>query len=299
MFSLAYTLPLDLRSRLARLSVLRESILVIPLSAAKEHIVRFETSQECIRASLALSGIRVRKEDRSPATIGYKKALDRISDEWVATTKSVRFTSVVELARSVYVGPLSHHMRIFGTFQQPIEKLLNYLETQEEQPVIQAAVSLGFLSASILPTGDPGLVPRLLSRLFLSKHGYDIRGLVAPERQWSANESSYRNALTGSAKRQNMTEWILFYVESLIHEYSQSLKNLESANELPASLRLTDRQQTILHLLDDPTKSITNREIQKRFRISQITSSRELTRLTILGLLAVHGKGRSVSYSRI
>lgn len=302
MFSLAYTIPFDLRSRLTRLSSLRESILVIPLSPEKERTLRFEAKSESIRSTLALAGIRIPRNvfhDKSPLVAGVKCALNSIQDSWVASNQTVTYTAVVELAHHVYVGPISTHLRTFTSFQQPIEKLLSYLDTQEEQPVIQAAVSLGFLSAGILPAGDPGLIPRLLSRLFLAKHGYDVRGLAAPEQQWATHEASYRNALTGSAKRENMTEWIEFYVESLMHEFTQTLKNLESGNQLSLSLRLTDRQQAILHLLDDPTRSITNREIQKRFRISQITASRELTRLVTLDLLTPHGKGRSTSYVKI
>ena len=62
---------------------------------------------------------------------------------------------------------------------------------------------------------------------------------------------------------------------------------------------LNERQKVIMTLLDDPQAIITNRTIQKIFHVSAITSSRDLAKLTMLGLLIQQGKGRSVRYTRI
>lgn len=284
MFSLAYSIPLDLRARLTRLQTLRQTILGTPISWDQEHMLRWEAKRQSIAASLRLSGIQSTSND------AYQRAINLIEDQWTASTRTVDFPVVAMFARLTHTTLTQKHA---------IQKLLDYLDTQEEQPIIQAALALGFLSASILGPNDPGLVARLLSRLFLAKHGFDLRGLAAVERQWEQVESSYRNALAGSTKRENMTEWILFYVESLEHEFARCLKSLESVREPTRATRLTERQRAIVHLVDDPARSITNRAIQKHFRISQITASRELTLLTALGLLRPHGKGRSVSYTAI
>lgn len=62
---------------------------------------------------------------------------------------------------------------------------------------------------------------------------------------------------------------------------------------------LNDRQKSILNMLDQPTASITNRLTQKAYKVSQITASRDLAKLTTLGFLFSHGKGRSVYYTRV
>ncbi len=62
---------------------------------------------------------------------------------------------------------------------------------------------------------------------------------------------------------------------------------------------LNDRQTSILNMLDLPQGSITNRKIQKAYKVSQITASRDLAKLTTLGFLFSHGKGRSVYYTKV
>ncbi len=45
--------------------------------------------------------------------------------------------------------------------------------------------------------------------------------------------------------------------------------------------------------------TITNKKVQKLFKVSQITASRDLAKLASVGLLFTHGKGRSVYYTKV
>ncbi|OGK57462.1 hypothetical protein A3H83_03340 [Candidatus Roizmanbacteria bacterium RIFCSPLOWO2_02_FULL_39_8] len=63
-------------------------------------------------------------------------------------------------------------------------------------------------------------------------------------------------------------------------------------------LSLNSRQREIIQMLEDPKSRITNKQVQKKFSVSQITASRDLAKLTIVGVLFSHGKGRSTWYSK-
>jgi len=61
---------------------------------------------------------------------------------------------------------------------------------------------------------------------------------------------------------------------------------------------LNDRQNKILERLENPNLKITNKDVQKMFGVSQITASRDLSKMANLGILLPHGKGRSVFYTK-
>ena len=72
-----------------------------------------------------------------------------------------------------------------------------------------------------------------------------------------------------------------------------------ASSPAPTTLkRLTIRQKEILYLLEKPETPITNKQIQQVFKVSQITASRDLARLSIVGLLLPHGKGRATYYTK-
>ena len=77
------------------------------------------------------------------------------------------------------------------------------------------------------------------------------------------------------------------------------LENILHKNNASASLwRLSNRQKLIMEKLENPNIKITNREVAKMFAVSQITASRDLSKMVNLGILLPHGKGRSVYYTK-
>ena len=100
-----------------------------------------------------------------------------------------------------------------------------------------------------------------------------------------------------------MTVWLEYFTFCAMSALEKALevaKNLRFQEELPASFwKLNTRQKQILEALEKPDEKVTNKEVQKVFKVSQITASRDLTHMANLGLLLAHGKGRSVFYTRV
>jgi Fic family protein len=101
----------------------------------------------------------------------------------------------------------------------------------------------------------------------------------------------------------SLTLWLEYFAESILEqteEIFQSIKNPKTGmiDSGKSYCELNERQRSILSFLDQPQMTITNRQVQRKYKISQITASRDLTKLTNLGCLFSHGKGRSVYYTR-
>lgn len=312
MLRLSYAISPDLRENLRTIDALRTQILTTPLSPADELTLRWTAKVRNIQGSLALAGIKLPARDieahlsgehtARPSVIkGYGNALNLIADEWVANISPVTQHTYDTIAQTVYVGPLIKHRTLQGSAHTSLRQLCGYLENQSEHAVIRAGIALGMLSGIILPKDDPGLAPRLLSLIYLARESYTLRGFAAFEHQWSEEASSYTLALSTVDTQAHLNQWLLFFAQSVQTQYAKIIQTLGTSTKRRASVLalLNDRQRAIVHLLDDPTASITNKIVQKRFRISQITASRDLAKLTTLGVLLSHGKGRSVSYTRI
>lgn len=310
MIPLSYTMSSDLRESLRHIDDLRTKVLTTALSPGNEHAFRWEATLARIQGTLALANIKLSRKDiaKTLATMpkresslvhGIKHAMDWLGDAWVASSKTVGPSALEGLISFVAVGPLSSSKRTFSSTSQPVRQLLEFLENQTEHPVVRAGIALGILSGFIAPPEDPGVAARLIASLFLAKDGYGLRGMGAPEHQWANESSSYHVALSTVAIEGNLNHWLLFFTQSVEANTANVASEIATPRRgSPSQLwALNDRQRAILHLLDDPEVSITNKTVQKRFRVSQITASRDLAKLVTASILIPHGKGRSVSYT--
>lgn len=311
MLPFSYTITSDLRENLRQIDLLRAPILTTPLPVEAEHMLRWQARVNRIGGSLTLAGIKVSKNEieqalagghkqGSPIVLGYNNAITHIENTWIANTKSVTVDAIAGIKDMVHIGPFASYKREAVSMQKPLKQLFQYLESQEHA-VIHAGIASGILTSSIFPQNHPGLVSRLCATLYLSNEGYLLRGLAAPEHQWALDPGAYRTALESISREGNLNVWLLYFAQSLYTHYEKLAAQIAQPAKLPQSkiALLNDRQRAIMHLLDNPQASITNKTVQKRFRISQITASRDLAKLTALGLFLPHGKGRSVSYTRI
>ena len=152
-----------------------------------------------------------------------------------------------------------------------------------------------------IPT--PGILARLVHYLFLAKYGFDTRGWVTPERVWQADEVTYKRLIEAYTKDHALTRWLEYIAQSMqtnLETLAADIRESRFHIEYPPSFwELSDRQKEIMKLMAHPETTITNRQVHKRFRVSQITASRDLAKLTSLGLLYPHGKGRAVYYTKI
>jgi hypothetical protein len=311
MLSFSYTIALQLRETLNAITRLRTQILTVPLSPKTEIKLVWEGTAIRTWATLSIAGFDVPKHEvatilanpvkstRAILTIiGLRGGFDFIHSQWRANPRPVSISALETLFHLANPGDA----RSFTLIESSLKELLAYLAAQEEHPVIQAAIAhMHILTIPDLP--EPGVFARLVHYLCLSKYGFDIRGWIAPERVWQNDQETYARLIATYSENHTLTRWLEYIAQSMQANLETILADIQESRfhiEYPAVFwELSDRQKEILKRMDTPDVSITNRQIHKRFKVSQITASRDLSKLTALGLLYPHGKGRAVYYTKI
>lgn len=313
---LSFTFSTALRSSLQKIDSFRRQILLSPIPPRAELRLRWEAMLNRIYWSLALAGDPLPKaeiiklltaEKKRPAqaeqeVVNYKKALDYISQEWLVTPRRVTPQTVIDLYDISCRQTVGKGARISSPRENSIKHLLEYLQTGSDHPIIQAGIAQArLINIQPFPDGN-GRVARLLSLLFLYKYGYDVRGFLVLSDYWRKDSSGLEYATKRSLESKNFTVWLEYFAHGILVEVekiAQNLKNLTFQTDLPTTFwELNDRQKAVFTLLEEPEANITNKKVQKRFKVSQITASRDLAKLASLGLLLAHGRGRSVFYTR-
>ncbi len=311
MLSFSYTIGLQLRETLNTVNRLRTQILILPIPQKNELKLTWEGTAIRTWATLSIAGFDVPKHEvatilanpvkptRAISTIvGLRHAYDFIHSEWRANPRPVGISALETLFHLTY----PYDNRSFGLIESSLKELLSYLAAEEEHPIIQAGIAHMHILASP-DIAESGIFARLAHYLFLSKYGFDIRGWVTPERVWQADKETYSRLTAAYQKDQALTQWLEYVAQSTQTNLETTLADIQESRshiEYPTSFwELSERQKEIVKLMDKPDTSMTNREVHKRFKVSQITASRDLAKLTSLGLLYPHGKGRAVYYTKI
>lgn len=311
MSAISYTLSSQLQGSLQNIDALRRDILLAVLPPRDELRFRWQAMIDRIYWSLTFSDTPLSKNDIAELLTGaskkrltplqqeavaYKKALDYITQEWLASQKPVPLKTVLILYQLGCPGRLSID-------QESLRTCLSYFQGSNEHPVIQAGlVHLQILAFSPTTSGN-GRLASLLTYLFLYKDGFDCRGFLVLDEYFRRNLTDYQQLLKQAKQTGTQTWWLEFFAKGVATQLEKTLEDITSGRtrmEIPAStLKLNERQKEILTILENPDTTITNRQAQKLFKISQITSSRDLAKLASLGLLFTHSKGRSVYYTRV
>lgn len=317
MLPLSYTVSLDLEELLGRIDNLRTKILTTPISPKNELRHRFEAMVDRLYATSYLADIPVSKKTilkclrgqpvkttRESVTISRLHVTYRtIFSDWVASSKDITFNAIESIALLALPMDQSAVKRALKAQESHIRELVGFLETKIEHPVIQASIAHTILSTHAIIAGDYGRVARLVSTLYLAKHGYDLRAMLAPETIWMSQESSYELSFSSVDKQNNLNHSLLFFATTICNSMEKLAIDLTDSrfhSEYPSSFwELNDRQKLILSTTEDTNISLTNKVVQKRCKTSQVTASRDLAKLVSLGLLYPHGKGRSVYYTRV
>lgn len=315
MRSFSYTISAQLKTNLLLLQELRSKLLTTPLSPKTDLALRWETTLDRVYYSLMLTDdSQVKRKDvlatisafsilkrpkkltaEEKTVLKYKRAIDLIGQNWLVTDKILTNKVVVAL----------HEVGCVGTYRKrdaELKQILDYVQTAGDHPAIQAAIVYAAI-IDLHPFSDGnGRLARLLSLLFLYKHGFDVRGLICIEREWFLKQDEFKKALDQGINSAHITLWIEYFTQSLINSLSEKLQDIVSIKTQGGYekkfFNLNDRQKSILTLLEEPNSTITNRVSQKHFNISQITASRDLARLSTLGLLIPRGRGRSIYYAK-
>jgi hypothetical protein len=316
MVSIAYTISPYLSRYLEKVELLRQQIILYPLTPRREMELQFATTLDRIQFTLAFiekpippSDIKTilanqivfamqknpKLDAQQAAVLNYKSGLDYIKRNWTLNADMVTNKDFVQLFSFLSDQPLPIP-------EQRMKEIVTYLQTSADNPLIQAAIAK-LLFRSIMHPGPEGeAFSTLCAYLFLYKGGQDCRGMILLEKAWYEDKKIFLGQYNTVIAKQNITNWVEFFVKTLSGELeiiqtklSQNPPQVDHEN----IGKLNERQKTIMTLLDDPKTVITNRTVQKIFHISQITASRDLAKLTSLGLLFTQGKGRSVRYTRI
>ncbi len=309
---LSYNLSSSLTESLQKIEDLRQKILLTPLSAKTETRLRWEAMINRIYWSLVLSGSPLTKAemvklltsegkkkrftDEEQEVISYKKALDYISQNWLVTTERITPKVVVTL------HDLACPDQLRGG-EAPLKQVLDYLQASSENPVVQAGVAqIQLITLAPFSDGN-GRTARLLALLFLYKAGFDFRGLLVLDEYFRRDLAAFRQTTENVSKSQSLTLWLEYFAQGVAAQLEKAQEDLtlqRSHLDLPATFwNLNDRQKEILTQMSQPDSTITNKKVQKQFKVSQITASRDLSRLAYLGLIFARGKGRSIYYTKV
>lgn len=317
MFTLSYTKSATLTETLMRIDLLRTQILTTPLPIKSEQRLMFRSSVYAAYTELSLAGIpltideiiaiRTATKQYTSATgiavISYQNALLWIAKQWSGNMHPILAGDMQVLATILFTKP-SRIDREFTRQKEDIASLSTYLSTLSDHPVIRAGlVHAFFLSHPVSPT-DHGIFASLMNTLVRSQYGYTLRGM-ATHMMDIDDAKRFAFAKETIQTYGQCTQWLEYVAESVEATYKRLLLTLikESRTGTKDILmdrvsELTKREEDIMTLVLVPNAKITNRQIQLRFHISAITSSRHLKKLTALGFLFAHGKGRSVYYTR-
>lgn len=318
MIKFAFHISELLRESLQKAESLRRNILITPLSPKAHLQLTWEAMLNRVYYSLVLTNVSVTKEEviKTLSQQGFfvfltqkqksltktekeiimcKRTYDYIKNSWLVSDKPITTKSLILLHSAVSNSESISRM-------SEVKTMLDYIQANVENPIISAAIAHIEL-LKIAPFRDKNEETALfLDNLLLYKYGHDLKGLLVPEEYWFEDKSSYTYHLNNFVKAENITLWIEYFAHGIVVALEKVHKKLITKHfetHLPASFwNLNDRQKAILAALDMPASTINNRKVQKLFRVSQITASRDLAKLALLGLLISRGKGRSITYSR-
>lgn len=316
MTGISFTITPITADNLNAIDALRVKILATPMPYLEERKLRWHATITHIIGSLSLSGMPVshgqvmtyllhpsKKPDQiEHAVLAYKNILDWFAESWTANPKPISFSLLEAFARVLLPERLvTPSLR---ADEHDIRHLLAYISTQSDHPVILAGVAHGLLAETAISETTHGMFTNLVRTLMFTKYGYDCRGWIALEPYCNEDKNRYYRALSSIERTGQQTAWIEYFtaMTKIAYESLESVisgKSVSPFTATPAALwQLNDRDQKLLRILESPTNRITNHDLQTLFHISQVTASRTLTRLTALGLLYTHGKGRSVYYTK-
>lgn len=317
MVPIAYTISPYLLRYLDRLEAIRQQIILFPLSPKRELGLQFQATIDRVHFGLALTETHIHpekiktllanqvvfaiqnrtqyKDSSQKSILRYKESLDYIKRDWRLSSQTITAKTLM------YLYSFTGNPQIKLPEKQ-LQDIVTYLHASADNPFIQAALAKLQIRSLLPETAQTELFSTVSSYLFLYQSGMDCRGLLILEKPWAQERKLFDGYYTTARLKPNITTWIEYFVKTVCKQLEityQSLTQSTARLDEEKIGELNERQKVVMTLLDDPQAIITNRTIQKIFHISPITASRDLAKLTILGLLIQQGKGRSVRYTRI
>lgn len=316
MINLSYHLSEVIEENLKEIEVYKIKVLTTPVRPIVELRHRWEASLAKIYWGLTLADNPLSKnqmakllthqlpkkmKDVEKEVISYMKTIIYIRENWTGSNLPLTSKNILDIydlsCKSVFGSTISY----YKSKEDEVNKIIEFIESGKDHPVIKAGLlQIEIIKLSPFENGT-GRVARLLSQLILAKYGYDLRGLLVLEEYYRSDLVSLKEATTSIERYKNATKWLEYFTTGVRQSMEKTLKTVDlKGSDLkgPVVWKLTDRQKRILESLENPAHKITNKEVQKMFKVSQITASRDLSKMANLGVLLPHGKGRSVFYTK-
>jgi len=313
---LAYNLSSNIKDNLQKIEALRRQILLLPIPPKTELRLRWEAFLQRTYWSLILAGNPLSKADvikllstqrktrlasEQKEVVNYKKALDFIRENWFISSRPVSLTTIKKLYDLACKPTLGSGSRLSAT-QKKLQPFIDYLQAGKESPIIQAGIAqISIINADAFGEGN-GSIARLVPYLYLYKHGYDFRGFLVLDEYLRKDLFSLKEAIESVGRNKHLTLWLEYFTNGILTQLRSAYKIASSSKfqtDLPAAFwKLNDRQIDILNSLEQPGAKVTNKKVQGKYKVSQITASRDLSKMVKLGFLFSHGKGRAAYYTR-
>lgn len=311
----SFSIAPQTREMLNLIDTNRRQIILTPIRQQLELKLRWEAqlrrvynllfSQSIIVSQSQVEKVLLSEENHNEDPVGKeivfgRKSLQYIKSQYSLLPKDITFKDLESLAE---VAAIAGFWKIDRKTFETLKNLLSYIQAGSEHPVVQVGLWYGqiFHIASSIE-GVIKLAP-LVGYMFLYKSWYEMRDLLVFDDGLIHSKSLFTKHLQVAWQEQNSSSFLNYFIEEFLRQTDEIIKkihgHMQDPESFPSFTHLTARQQGILSLFDSPSTEITNRKVQKAFQISQITASRDLSKLVILGLLYPHGKGRSVYYTKI
>lgn len=171
-----------------------------------------------------------------------------------------------------------------------------YNSDTETHPLVKCA-SFCYEFVSIHPFQDGnGRLSRLIATLLLLKNGYQWIQYVSFEHEIESKKDAYYRALRNCQSQrpnEDITEWIVFFLNSLLNIQFQLLEKLELSG---LQSRLSPKEKSILSFIGNHS-GCKSGEIAKKLDIPNPTAKRILSDLLLKNLIVKHGNGPGTNYS--
>lgn len=274
MNSLAYTVSPILAETLTSIDQLRTAILLTPIPPHLEARLRWRTTR------------LPELDERQRMTFGS------LRNDWSAQGKTFSMRTLEAIVETMFPKLKRSLLRTMREEEQEWKRFFAYLSAQKDHPVIQSG--LLYATASESKLASVRSFPPLITLLSLATTWYDCRGtlpLPSPTERAGSILERYGQ----------LTVWLEAFTREMAATYEALSQTMNAARTepMPTAWNLPNRHKRILSLFENPKATVTNRDIQRLFHVSQVTASRDLAHLAALGLLYSHGKGRSVYYTKL
>ncbi len=303
MKAFSYTKSPYLVAEIDKIEELRKTLLLTTLSPNEEILFQWNTQIDRIYFTFLLNNKQIARSEiksliktNSLEVSRFKKTLDYLYQQWLVSSETVNVKAFTTL-----------YLLLYGKRANPpeedLQNSLKYIQTNPDNPLVASALSQILLLTTDYFGPESNLMAPLAGLLFLYKYGYDFRRMLVLEEYYYQHKDRYQGLINRSLRDTNITPWLEFVVEAASYQLNKLLRQISSKdyaqNDSRLVVGLNDRQNSLLRLLDEPGSKISNKIVQKKFKVSPITAARDLAKLVNLGVLFAIGKGRSTYYTKV